>query len=145
MSKSLARTAARLATAGLVVLGVSALTVDSAVGSRAIELKVRKSNERVAGDVRIQVSVEPDARNRTLLVVADSDEFYRSSEFTLDGEDAARTHWLDWYRLPAGQYEIQAVVRGVDGHRAATSQPLTILGFGADVPAAGIASSALTP
>jgi len=145
MSRAHARTAARLATAGLVGLGLSALVVDSAIGNRAIEMKVRASNERVAGDVRIQVSVEPDARNRTLVVVADSAEFYRSSEFTLDGEDAVRTHWIDWYRLPAGQYEIQAVVHGTDGRRAAVSRPHTVLGFGADLPAGPMDSSPITP
>ncbi len=115
--------------AGLVLIGCLGATVASSAGSEAIKMRVRPSPVLNSGYVRIMVSVEPDAENRKLVIVADSPNFYRSSEFTLDGEDAARTHWIEWNSLPAGSYEVEAVVRGTDGRRAAATQRMTIFGF----------------
>lgn len=75
------------------------------------------------------VSVEPNAENRTLSIVADSPNFYRSSEFTLDGDEAARTHWVEWQSLPTGDYDVSAVVKGTAGHRGTATQRLKIFGF----------------
>ena len=79
----------------------------------------------------IRLSIEPDANNRIVLVVADSGEFYRSSEIQLDGERAPRTSVI-WYRsVPAGDYDVQGVLVGADGRtRAMVRRALTVVGSG---------------
>lgn len=59
------------------------------------------------GAVRITTLVEPDERNRSLVIEVESVLHYRSSTMQLDGEDAARSHAI-WVRnLPAGEYEVR--------------------------------------
>jgi len=52
-------------------------------------------------------------------VVAESTEFYRSSEIELDGARAPRTSLFEFRSLPPGTYEVRATLRAVDGHSLA--------------------------
>jgi len=70
-------------------------------------------------DLRVRLDVTPNARNRSLLVVADSDEFYRSSEVPLDAEDAPRSFTIQFRGLPPGAYLISSEVKDADGGRCA--------------------------
>jgi len=67
----------------------------------------------------IRTSVEPDANNRAMEVVADSDGFYRSSGIQLEGDRAPKTTTFEFHSLPPGEYEVIAVVIGADGQRRA--------------------------
>ena len=51
--------------------------------------------------VRILVAVEPDAENRALLIEADGDQMYRSSELSLTGANAKRLHNIEFRNPPA--------------------------------------------
>jgi hypothetical protein len=50
-------------------------------------------------------------------VIADSAEFYRSSTITLEGDRAPKTMMVEFRSLPPGDYEVTAVLIGMDGHR----------------------------
>lgn len=79
----------------------------------------------------IQLSVEPDSDNRAIQVIAESADFYRSSEVELDGVRAPRRS-VFWYRsLPAGDYEVRSLLIGSRGQeRAMVSQAVTVLRAG---------------
>jgi hypothetical protein len=69
----------------------------------------------------IQTRLEPDADNRFMEVVAQSDGFYRSSAIQLDGDRAPRTVRIEFRSLPPGECQVTAAVIGSDGHRRAVA------------------------
>jgi len=81
--------------------------------------------------VRILVAVEPDAENRALLIEADGDQMYRSSELTLTGANEKRLHSIEFRNLPAGYYTLRAQVRSSHDIRGSASQELVVTGSGA--------------
>jgi hypothetical protein len=81
--------------------------------------------------VRILVAVEPDAENRALLIEADGDQMYRSSELTLSGASEKRLHNVEFRNLPAGYYTLRAQVRSSHDIRGSASQELVVTGSGA--------------
>jgi hypothetical protein len=80
-------------------------------------------------NLTIRVHVEPDADNRTLEVVAESGEYYRSSRIQLDGADAPRTISLEIRNLPGGDYDVRsALINRVGRERAAVRTQIVVLG-----------------
>jgi hypothetical protein len=71
------------------------------------------------GHLVIQTGVEPDAENRGIQVIAESPDFYRSSEIELSGARAPRTNTFEFKDLPNGSYEIRATLLGSDGQARA--------------------------
>src|SRR5262249_46272326 len=55
-------------------------------------------------NVRVQAFIEPDARNRSIEFVLDSESLYTSSTAELDGDRAPRTKEVMFRNLPAGTY-----------------------------------------
>jgi len=55
-------------------------------------------------------------------VIAESGDFYRSSAIQLEGDRAPRTVTFEFRSLPAGEYEVTAVVIGTDGQRRAIAR-----------------------
>lgn len=82
-------------------------------------------------NLTIQLSIEPDLDNRAIRVIAESAEFYRSSEIELDGDRAPRTSVFRYRSVPAGDYEVRSVLLGTRGtERAMVNQTVTVLGAG---------------
>ena len=81
--------------------------------------------------VRILVAVEPDAENRALLIEADGEQLYRSSELSLSGASEKRLHNVEFRNLPAGYYTLRAQVRSSHDIRGSASQELVVTGSGA--------------
>ena len=63
----------------------------------------------------VRVSVAPNDRNRTLEVVAESENYFRSSEMDLEGKDGPALVTLEFHQVPSGTYGLEAVV--TDGGR----------------------------
>lgn len=85
-----------------------------AVGAAAQDVVVLRLRGRFFSEpatIRITVAVEPDAQNRTLVVQADGDHLFRSSQVALDGENGQRVHTVEFKNLPAGYYIVRAEVR----------------------------------
>jgi hypothetical protein len=61
-------------------------------------------------DLVVRTVVESDARNRAIEIVAESSEFYRSSEVQLDGDNAPRTTTVEFRSLPRGNYRVTATL-----------------------------------
>jgi len=81
--------------------------------------------------VRILIAVEPDAENRALLIEADGDQLYRSSELALTGATDKRLHSIEFRNLPAGAYTLRAQVKSSHDIRGSASQDLVVTGSGA--------------
>ena len=72
--------------------------------------------------------VEPNTANRTLTITADSDGYYRSSLIELEGDTSEKTFFVEFKRVPAGQYQLSAVVRNGSGKDVAVAtQGVSIL------------------
>jgi hypothetical protein len=55
----------------------------------------------------VRVHVAPDPANRSLEVIAESSDYFRSSRMQLDGEDAPKTITLEFRGLPQGDYAVR--------------------------------------
>jgi hypothetical protein len=87
-----------------------------------LSIRVSPAFSFAPANLVIRTSVEPDAENRSLEVIADSAEFYRSSTITLEGDRAPKTMMVAFRSLPPGDYEVTAMLMGADGHRRAIAQ-----------------------
>jgi len=89
-------------------------------------MKVSPSMTVAPGFVRIEARVESDASNRSLRIIAESDDFYRSSDIPLDGENGPNIAVVDLRQLPTGVYEVTGILVGTNGQRAATTRVLRV-------------------
>jgi hypothetical protein len=85
-----------------------------------LTMAVTPSKSMAPATVRVRVSVEPAAENRVLSVIADSGEYYRSSDIELDGERSPRTIVFTFPGLPGGSYTVQGLLRDENGRRCAS-------------------------
>ena len=128
-----------------VIVGLGSASVPEAVASphrgqterKARSSQERPPQERSADDSKLTVRVTPlvrmsrgDARglvmvprhsdNRVLRVILESEDYYSRSDIQLDGEEAARSHYLYWRSLPPGTYWVTVEVYGSTGLRGST-------------------------
>ena len=76
-------------------------------------------------------TTRPDADNRAVAIVAESDDFYRSSEIQLDGDHAPRTSTFEFRSLPSGTYQVKAMLTGAGSEpRAALRQQVRVIANG---------------
>jgi hypothetical protein len=66
--------------------GLIVLTVLPANGAEPLTLEVTPMQSFAPTTLRVRARIEPSAANRTLTIIADGPEFYRSSEVQLDGD-----------------------------------------------------------
>jgi len=111
----------------LVLIG-AIVSTGSTFGDPLLSMKIVPHVSFAPADLRVRLDVTPAARNRSLFVVVESVEFYRSSEMPLDAEDAPRTITVQFRSLPYGEYAVSGEVRDADGQRLATAhQDITVL------------------
>jgi hypothetical protein len=67
----------------------------------------------------VRAMISADSGNRMMEVVAESEDFYRSSQIDLDGERAPRTTMFEFRSLPPGTYEVKGTLRGSGGEERA--------------------------
>ncbi len=87
-----------------------------------LSIQVSPAVSFAPADLVIRTRLEPDANNRAMEVVAESDAFYRSSRIQLEGDRAPRTTTFEFRSVPSGEYEVRAVVIGTDGQSRALSR-----------------------
>ena len=109
--------ALRIAIAAVVAIGPTTL----GAGER-VALRITPQVAFAPADLSVKAMVEADSANRSMLVEADSSEFYRSSEIQLDGAHAPRTTVFVFRDLPGGMYELRATLRGARGETLATTR-----------------------
>ena len=106
-------------------------TAPTGAGER-ITLKVSPAVAFAPANLVVRATIVADADNRAIEIVADSENFYRSSEIELEGEKAARTSTFEFRSLPPGTYEVRASLLGTHGEtRAIIRQQVNVLQTGA--------------
>ena len=96
-----------------------------------LKMAVSPAHSFAPAVLRVRVSIEPSAVNRSLEVIADGDQFYRSSEIQLEGDHSPATFNLEMRDLPAGDYRVTGVLKDGAGHeRWLVYQDVKVIGFG---------------
>jgi hypothetical protein len=103
-------------------VGIAIATTTMVSAKQPVSIHVNPAIGIAPADVNIRIAVEPDASNRGLKIVADSDSFFRSSLIQLEGDRAAVTTMIQLHGLPGGEYAVTAVLIGADGQQRATAR-----------------------
>jgi hypothetical protein len=111
----------------LLVLLVSVAWVTQVGGKGEISISVSPRVTHVPGTVRVRATVEHNMENRALQIIAESDDYYRSSTVPLDGEKGARITVIQFRGLPLGNYRVIANLLGAgDEIRATVNRDLLV-------------------
>lgn len=98
------------------ILGLAiAATTTVGAAKESLSIRVSPATSFAPANLVIRTRIEPDADNRAMEVVADSEEFYRSSIIPLEGERAPKTTTFQYPGLPPGDYEVTATLLGPGG------------------------------
>ena len=109
------------------------LAVAPMMGTESLKLSVSPAQSLAPANLRVRVTVEPNAVNRTVAVVAESDDYFRSSEMPLEGEEGPRTLFFEFRGVPSGDYQIRGVVGDARGHEIASAkQDVFVLASGVE-------------
>lgn len=84
--------------------------------SERLTMAVSPAQSFAPTTLTVRVHVRPDADNRALEVVAESDDYYRSSRIQLDGKEAPHTIVVELRSLPGGNYEVRGTLIDEYGH-----------------------------
>jgi hypothetical protein len=111
------------------ICGFVVLTALPVTGRDAVAITVSPAQGYAPARLRVVARIEPNAANRSLTIVADGANLYRSSELSLEGDRAPKIIEMPIPDVPGGQYDVYAVLRDVSGRQRATAhQTVTILG-----------------
>lgn len=115
------------------LLGTLMLTATLPLGAgEKITMKVSPAVAFAPANLVVRAMIVADADNRAVEIVAESDDFYRSSMIQLEGEKAARTSMFEFRSLPPGTYEVRANLIGANGDlRACIRQQINVIASGA--------------
>ena len=95
-------------------------------------MKVTPAVAFAPANLVVRAVVEADADNRAIAVVAESEDFYRSSEIQLDGDHAPRTNTFEFRSLPPGTYSVKAMLMGRDSEpRVTLRRQVNVMASGA--------------
>jgi len=116
---------------GLVGILLLAATHPAGAGERMF-IKVTPAVAFAPANLVVRAVIEADADNRAIAVVAESEDFYRSSEIQLDGDHAPRTNTFEFRSLPPGTYSVKAMLMGPGNEpRLTLRQQVNVVASGA--------------
>jgi hypothetical protein len=119
-----------------VILGSAIITILGVASGDATESRLRiEVSPRISSApaaVTIRAIVKPDAANRGLQIVADSESYFRSSTISLDGANAAAVTETRLKNLPGGEYEVTVVLFEADGQRTVDRRQVMVTSSSAD-------------
>lgn len=105
------------------VLLLSGIVLTSAVDAEhKLVLNVSPQQSLAPANVNVRITIEPNHANRVVEVVAESDEFYRSSQIAIEGERGPKTIFLQLKNLPSGSYEVRSILSDALGHETASER-----------------------
>jgi hypothetical protein len=124
----------KAAKAGAALFGMLLLAGTAPMGAgERITLKVSPAVAFAPANLVVRATILADPENRAVQVVAESADFYRSSEVQLEGDKAARTNTFEFRSLPPGTYQVSATLVGADGRsRGLSRQQINVIASGAD-------------
>jgi hypothetical protein len=105
-----------------------ALTTIHAGGGEQLKISVSPAHSFAPSNLKIRARVVPHDQNRALQIVAESADFYRSSQVPLDGERAPGMLLFEFRSLPGGDYRVYGLLTDSGGHqRAVAEQSVSVL------------------
>jgi len=114
------------------LVGVLTLAAGPLGAGERLSMRVSPAVSFAPAYLVVHAMVEADKNNRAIEIVAESVDFYRSSEIQLDGDKAPRTTMFAFRNLPGGVYEVRAVLKGGGGrHLAVVYTSVNVIGTGA--------------
>jgi hypothetical protein len=87
-------------------------------GSQPLTLQVSPTMTAAPAFIRVRAIIEANDDNRSLEIVAQSPQFFRSSTIDLDGRRAPPLTVIEYPNMPPGFYDVTAVLVGASGQRA---------------------------
>jgi hypothetical protein len=115
---------------GVILAGVCLWGLASGKSIGGHELLTAQISPRITsapGYVVVRAFVDASDDNRGLEVIAQSDDFVRSSTIELNGGSAPRLNVFQFQSLPAGEYEVRAALLGTNGVRATTARTVLVV------------------
>lgn len=109
---------------------ISLLALPAGAGDK-LSMKVSPAVAFAPANLVVRAYVAADADNRAIEVIAESADFYRSSQMELDGDKAPRTNVFEFRSLPTGTYQVSAVLMGAQGQRALVRSQVNVMASGA--------------
>jgi hypothetical protein len=97
------------------LLVASSISATATAAADRLQSRIWPSVSQAPASVRIEVVVPQDDDNRTLKIVVDSGDFFRSSTIDLEGADAPGFFSVQYRSMPAGAYEVDVELRGRTG------------------------------
>ena len=100
--------------------------------SEKLTLRVTPAVAFAPANLIVRATIAADPGNRAVEIVAESNDYYRSSEIQLDGEQAPRTNTFEFRSLPPGSYQVKATLLDSTGQpRAAARSQVNVIASGA--------------
>jgi hypothetical protein len=104
-------------------LGICLLTAAPALNSsERLNMHVPPTVAYAPAFLTVSITVPADDKNRSLQVIAESPDFYRSSEIPLEGRNAPALSVFTFRDLPPGLYSMTGVLTGANGTLATTQR-----------------------
>ena len=117
---------------GCLAVGALLLAHPATAGEK-LTVRVTPTVSFAPANLVVRTIITQDAGNRAIAVVAESVDFYRSSEMELDGDKAPRTSVFEFRSLPSGTYQVSAVLIGPSGEqRALARAEVDVMAAGGD-------------
>ena len=112
----------------LMLSALLGLTTVSASGTEQLRIAVSPAQSFAPSNLNIRARVVPNADNRAIEVIAESGDFYRSSQISLEGEHAPATIMFEFRAVPGGEYLVYGILTDSAGHRRAVAhQEVTVI------------------
>jgi len=115
----------------LMVSTIVALAAISASGGEQLQLAVSPGQSFAPSNLNIRARVVPHADNRALTVIAESTDFYRSSQIALEGDHAPAKLTFEFHGVPGGEYLISGILTdSVERRRAIAEHQVRVIPSG---------------
>jgi hypothetical protein len=116
----------------LLLTGALVCSPHSVTALDGLEMHVSPSVSMAPANVNVRAHVAPDADNRGIEFSADSEDFFRKSFVTLEGDKAPAITQLAFTGLPGGEYQVSVSLIGSRGVRATVTRRVRILSSAMD-------------
>ena len=95
-----------------------------------ITMKVSPAVAFAPANLVVRATIDADAANRAIEIIAESSDFYRSSEIQLEGDKAARTTTFEFRSLPSGHLRSARDALRPSGKRGVVRQQVNVMASG---------------
>jgi hypothetical protein len=106
----------------VLLLALLTLPMAPLVAGERVDVRVKPLVAFAPADLQVQASFPADQDNRALQIIAESHNFYSSSEIHLEGEKGPTTTTVEFRSVPVGLYSVRVVVKGTGGKEIASAR-----------------------